>query len=74
MEGLRDSPAAGVSLYGYQMTLQLRDLEEAVRSIRRYHSEFLLATGSESSWTREALELVNNLTDHPAWNPLRNPV
>jgi len=74
MEGLRGSPTAGVSHYGYQMALQLRDLEEAIRWIRRYHSEFLLATGDASSWTRGALELVNNPTDHPAWNPLRNPV
>jgi len=73
-EGLRGSPAANISLYGYRMALRLRNVEDAKKWITRYHSEHLLGTGPSSCWTKEAFALMKKPTQHVEWNPLRSEV
>jgi len=73
-EGLRGSPAASISLYGYRMALRLCNVEDVKKWIARYHSEHLLGTGPSSCWTKEAFALMKKRTHRVEWNPLCSEV
>jgi hypothetical protein len=58
LEGLHGSPKASVCLIGHELALMMRNQEEAKVWVQKRHSEFLLATGPDSSWTKDALDMM----------------
>jgi hypothetical protein len=73
-EGLRGSPQVCILSYAYEISLSMRNIEEARGYARQCYNEVLLATGSISSWTKKWLQTVEKPTEHIMWNPLRNTV
>jgi hypothetical protein len=73
-EGLLGSPKALMCGYAYQMALSMRNVEDAKSFAEAKYRQYLLATGSNSRWTKEMLDQVRNPSCHRLWNPVRSRV
>jgi hypothetical protein len=52
---------------GFQLALQVGDLTEAIKFIKRACEQYLLGTGPESSQTKRMASYVQEPTSHPSW-------